>query len=117
MSSRVKLGEETRLKATAEEAAAWEKRVTEGGGKLSSYPSFYTLLILPNSVVVPQNFISDIFFLCAGFNHLGIVRTIGTHDEILKHLHEIDKWLETAEATEVPPGVSDLGLFQSLRLL
>ncbi|KAF8606876.1 hypothetical protein BDV93DRAFT_488785 [Ceratobasidium sp. AG-I] len=85
MSNRVKLGEETRLKATAEEVATWEKRVTEGG-------------------VVPQNFISDIFFLCAGFNHLGIVRTIGTHDEISKHLHEIDRWLETAEATEVPPG-------------
>lgn len=38
MSDRVKLGEETRLKATAEEAAAWEKRVTEGGGG-SPYPT------------------------------------------------------------------------------
>ncbi|KAG8688853.1 hypothetical protein FRC08_011233 [Ceratobasidium sp. 394] len=85
MSSRVNLAEETRLKATQEEVSAWEKRVTQGG-------------------VVPQNFISDIFFLCAGFNHLGIVRTIGTHDEILKHLHEIDKWLETAEAVELPVG-------------
>ncbi|KAG8745833.1 hypothetical protein FRC10_006860 [Ceratobasidium sp. 414] len=92
MSSRVNLAEETRLKATQEEASAWEKRVTEGG-------------------VVPQNFISDIFFLCAGFNHLGIVRTIGTHDEILKHLHEIDKWLETAEAVELPVG-ADKAKFQ-----
>jgi hypothetical protein len=54
--------------------------------------------------VTPQNFISDIFFLCAGYNHLGIVRTIATHGEILKHLGEIDKWLETAEAAEVLPG-------------
>lgn len=38
MSDRVKLGDETRLKATAEEAAAWEKRVTEGGGKLPLEP-------------------------------------------------------------------------------
>ncbi|KAG8684545.1 hypothetical protein FRC09_015315, partial [Ceratobasidium sp. 395] len=53
MSSRVHLAEETRLKATQEEVNAWEKRVTMGGA-------------------VPQNFISDIFFLCAGFNHLGI---------------------------------------------
>ncbi|QRV77647.1 ubiquitin conjugation factor E4 [Ceratobasidium sp. AG-Ba] len=85
MSQRVNLAEETRLKATQEEVSAWEKRITEGG-------------------VVPQNFISDIFFLCAGFNHLGIVRTIGTYDEILKHLNEIDRWLEGVEAMEVPVG-------------
>ncbi|GAB1520772.1 Ubiquitin conjugation factor E4 [Rhizoctonia solani] len=85
MTTRINLAEETRLKATAEEVNAWEQRVAQNG-------------------VTPQNFISDIFFLCAGYNHLGIVRTIATHGEILKHLGEIDKWLETAEAAEVPPG-------------
>ncbi|CAE6526367.1 unnamed protein product [Rhizoctonia solani] len=85
MATRVNVAEETRIKATAEEANAWQKRVTENG-------------------VIPQNFISDIFFLCAGYNHLGIVRTITTHGEIFKHLGEIDKWLETAEAAEVPAG-------------
>ncbi|CAE7116128.1 unnamed protein product [Rhizoctonia solani] len=85
MTTRVNLVEETRLKATAEEVNAWEKRVNKSGA-------------------APQNFISDIFFLCAGYNHLGIVRTIATHGEIVKHLSEIDKWLETAEAAEVPAG-------------
>ncbi|KAG8733450.1 hypothetical protein FRC11_006177 [Ceratobasidium sp. 423] len=85
MTTRVNLAEETRIKATAEEVNTWEKRVTVNG-------------------VIPQNFISDIFFLCAGYNHLGVVRTIATHGEILKHLGEIDKWLETAEAAEVPAG-------------
>ncbi|QRW20227.1 ubiquitin conjugation factor E4 [Rhizoctonia solani] len=85
MTTRINLAEETRLKATAEEVNAWEQRVAQNG-------------------VTPQNFISDIFFLCAGYNHLGIIRTIATHGEILKHLGEIDKWLETAEAAEVPPG-------------
>ncbi|CCO29155.1 ubiquitin conjugation factor E4 B [Rhizoctonia solani AG-1 IB] len=85
MTTRVNLAEETRLKATAEEVNAWERYVA-------------------GNRVTPQNFISDIFFLCAGYNHLGIVRTIATHGEILKHLGEIDKWLETAEAAEVLPG-------------
>ncbi|CAE6512214.1 unnamed protein product [Rhizoctonia solani] len=85
MTTRVNLVEETRIKATAEEVNAWERRVTEKG-------------------VIPQNFISDIFFICAGYNHLGLVRTIATHGEILKHLGEIDKWLETAEAAEIPAG-------------
>ncbi|KAJ1303373.1 hypothetical protein OPQ81_011567 [Rhizoctonia solani] len=85
VATRVNLAEETRIKATVEEVNAWEKRVTQSG-------------------VTPKNFISDIFFLCAGYNHLGIVRTITTHGEIFKHLGEIDKWLETAEAAEVPPG-------------
>ncbi|CAE6456226.1 unnamed protein product [Rhizoctonia solani] len=85
MTTRVNLAEETRLKATAEEVNVWERYVAENR-------------------VTPQNFISDIFFLCAGYNHLGIVRTIATHGEILKHLGEIDKWLETAEAAEVLPG-------------
>ncbi|CAE6469063.1 ubiquitin conjugation factor E4 B [Rhizoctonia solani] len=85
MTTRVNLVEETRLKATAEEVNAWEKRVAKNGA-------------------TPQNFISDIFFLCAGYNHLGVVRTIGTHGEILKHINEIDKWLETAQAVEVPAG-------------
>ncbi|KDN45409.1 hypothetical protein RSAG8_04996, partial [Rhizoctonia solani AG-8 WAC10335] len=85
MTTRVNLAEETRLKATAEEVNAWEKRVAKNGA-------------------TPQNFISDIFFLCAGYNHLGVVRTIATHGEIVKHLAEVDKWLETAVAAEVPPG-------------
>ncbi|ELU38970.1 ubiquitin conjugation factor E4 [Rhizoctonia solani AG-1 IA] len=102
MTTRINLAEETRLKATAEEVNAWEQRVAQNGGEGVS-PQSHAVTYL-YGLVTPQNFISDIFFLCAGYNHLGIIRTIATHGEILKHLGEIDKWLETAEAAEVPPG-------------
>ncbi|KAF8713267.1 peptidyl-tyrosine sulfation, partial [Rhizoctonia solani] len=102
MTTRINLAEETRLKATAEEVNAWEQRVAQNGGEGVSPQSHAATYLY--GLVTPQNFISDIFFLCAGYNHLGIVRTIATHGEILKHLGEIDKWLETAEAAEVPPG-------------
>ena len=48
MSHRVKLGEETRLKATVEEVATWEKSVTEGGGKPShcTYALIFLLILL-----------------------------------------------------------------------
>ncbi|CAE6498500.1 unnamed protein product [Rhizoctonia solani] len=85
MVTRANIAEETRINATAEEVNVWKMRLNETGA-------------------IPKSFISDIFFLCAGYNHLGIVRTIITHGKITKHNGEIDKWLETAGLAETPSG-------------
>ncbi|CAE6424178.1 unnamed protein product [Rhizoctonia solani] len=85
MVTRANIAEETRINATAEEVNVWKMRLNETGA-------------------IPKSFISDIFFLCAGYNHLGIVRTIITHGKITKHIGEIDKWLETAGLAETPSG-------------
>ncbi|KAG8932849.1 hypothetical protein FRC03_000161 [Tulasnella sp. 419] len=77
-SSRLDISEETRVKATADEAKAFEEAESKRGA-----PS--------------PNFISDIFFLTAAFNHYGLIRTISTHHDLEKHIDEIQQHLERIE--------------------
>ncbi|TDL23245.1 hypothetical protein BD410DRAFT_747294 [Rickenella mellea] len=77
-SNRVDVTEETRLKATSEEAAEWVKEVQASGG-----PS--------------PNFISEIFYLTAAMNHYGLMGTIQTYDDFQKQADEIQRHLDTLQ--------------------
>ncbi|KDQ11048.1 hypothetical protein BOTBODRAFT_35587 [Botryobasidium botryosum FD-172 SS1] len=76
-SSRLDISEETRINANAEDVKAFAEKQGAGG------PA--------------PNFISDIFFLASAYNHYGLVRTISTHDDLAKHVDEIQRHLETVE--------------------
>jgi len=49
-------------------------------------------------VETPPNFITDIFFLINAFQHLGIVKTIGTRIRAEKNISEMEKELKRHEA-------------------
>ncbi|KAJ3542484.1 hypothetical protein NMY22_g3494 [Coprinellus aureogranulatus] len=72
-SKRIPLGDETRIKATSEEASAWAKQ----------HP--------PKE---PPNFISNIFFLTVAMAHYGPLKTIDTYNNTHKQMDDIKRQLE-----------------------
>ncbi|KAF9464224.1 ubiquitin elongating factor core-domain-containing protein [Collybia nuda] len=74
-SRRIDLKDETRIKATSEEALEWENQNKD-----------------PNAP--PSNFISDIFYLTIAMSHYGYLRTIQTHNSLQKHLDDIQRHLD-----------------------
>lgn len=72
-SKRIPLEDETRIKATSEEASAWAKE----------HP--------PKQ---PPNFISNIFFLTIAMAHYGFLKTIDTYNSTHKQLDDIKRQLE-----------------------
>ncbi|OCF33004.1 ubiquitin-conjugation factor E4 B [Kwoniella heveanensis BCC8398] len=79
ISKRVNIIEETKIKATKEEADAYFGDAMEVDAK--------------------SNFISDLFFFTNAFLHLGLIKTIGTRTRAEKNMSEIEKELKRAEAT------------------
>ncbi|EIW81074.1 hypothetical protein CONPUDRAFT_55967 [Coniophora puteana RWD-64-598 SS2] len=77
VSDRVDLKEETRIKATSEEAAHW---VEENKPKASA-----------------PNFISEIFYLSIALSHYGYLRTIQTYEDFAKHLDDLQRHMEYLE--------------------
>ncbi|KAF9241107.1 ubiquitin elongating factor core-domain-containing protein [Melanogaster broomeanus] len=71
VSNRIDLKEETRIKATSEEASQWTEENK------------------PNAAT--PNFISEIFYLCNAMGHYGYLRTIQTYEEFGKHLDELQR--------------------------
>lgn len=74
-SSRINLKDETRIKATSEEASEWEEKQRD--------PS-----------ALPPNFISDVFYLTIAMSHYGFLRTIQTHTDLQKHMDDIQRHLD-----------------------
>ncbi|KIJ54955.1 hypothetical protein M422DRAFT_153298 [Sphaerobolus stellatus SS14] len=77
-SRRVDVSEETRLKATSDEATEWVDSAAEGSA--------------------PPNFISEIFYLAVAFTHYGLVRTIQEHDSLGKELDQLQRHLNMLNA-------------------
>ncbi|KAL0579137.1 Ubiquitin conjugation factor E4 [Marasmius crinis-equi] len=75
-SQRLDIREETRIKATSEEASRWaeENRPAEGAA--------------------PPNFISDVFYLTIAMSHYGYQKTISSFMELQKHLDDIQRHLD-----------------------
>ncbi|KAL4069954.1 ubiquitin elongating factor core-domain-containing protein [Scleroderma yunnanense] len=71
ISNRIDVTEETRIKATSDEAAKW----VEENKSLATTP----------------NFISEIFYLCNALGHYGYLRTIQTYEDFGKHLDELQR--------------------------
>ncbi|KAL0961455.1 hypothetical protein HGRIS_006400 [Hohenbuehelia grisea] len=74
-SERIDLKDETRIKATSEEASEWERE--------NSDPS-----------APPQNFISEIFYLTVAMSHYGFLKTIQSYNELAKVLEDGQRHLE-----------------------
>ncbi|KAG6900051.1 hypothetical protein C0993_003682 [Termitomyces sp. T159_Od127] len=74
-SSRINLKEETRIKATSDEAAEWERAHR-------------------NSTAPEPNFISNIFYLTVAMSHYGYLKTIQTFNNLAKHLEDLKRHLE-----------------------
>lgn len=47
----------------------------------------------------PRNFISDLFFLVNAFQHLGLIKTIGSRVKAEKNISDFEKELKRAEAS------------------
>ncbi|KAG6812561.1 hypothetical protein H0H92_002213 [Tricholoma furcatifolium] len=76
-SSRIDLKEETRIKATSDEASEWE---TAQKQKDTNAPE--------------PNFISNIFYLTVAMSHYGYLKTIQTFNNLGKHLDDLKRHLE-----------------------
>ncbi|KAJ4465100.1 ubiquitin elongating factor core-domain-containing protein [Lentinula lateritia] len=73
-SDRIDVTEETRIKATAQEASQWAEE-----NRLSGGPA--------------PNFISDIFYLAVATSHYGYQKTISSYIELDKHMEDIERHL------------------------
>ncbi|KAF7987086.1 hypothetical protein HWV62_255 [Athelia sp. TMB] len=72
---KVDVKEETRIKATSDEAAQWvEENASSNAG--------------------PPNFISDIFYLTVAISHFGYLRTISNFEDLGKHVDELQRHLD-----------------------
>ncbi|KAG5651652.1 hypothetical protein H0H81_007932 [Sphagnurus paluster] len=74
-SSRIDLKEETRIKATSEEAAEWENANQ-------------------NPMAPEPNFISNIFYLTVAMSHYGYLKTIQTYNNLAKHYDDMQRHLD-----------------------
>ncbi|TRM64104.1 ubiquitin elongating factor core-domain-containing protein [Schizophyllum amplum] len=74
-SDRLDLSEETRIKATSEEAKAWEEEQRNAAGPA-------------------PNFISEIFYLSIAMCHYGLLKTVDSYNEMHKQINEYQRQLD-----------------------
>jgi ubiquitin conjugation factor E4 B len=77
-STRLSIAEETKIRATKEEADAY----------FAQAPTNST----------PVNFISDVFFLTCAFQHVGLGKTVNNRNDLEKRLGELEKEVQRIEA-------------------
>ncbi|KAF7346366.1 U-box domain-containing protein [Mycena sanguinolenta] len=80
---RINLDEETRIKATSEEATKWAEEQQD-----------------PNAP--PPNFVSNIFYLAVAMSHYGILRTISSYSDLAKHLDDMQRHLDMLQGMATP---------------
>jgi len=83
-SNRIDLKEETRIKATSEEALEFEEAHRLSAG------------------APPPNFISDIFFLTISISHYGFLKTVQTYNNFPKQMDDLQRhadWLTQSLGT------------------
>jgi ubiquitin conjugation factor E4 B len=103
-STRLDYKEETRIKATSEEATNWAKEVVATGRVSIVFQVGPLKLIGP--LATPPNFISDIFYLSLGLTHYGYLQTIRTYDELGRHLDDMQRHLDMLQGDGSWIGVS-----------
>lgn len=81
--------DETKVKATKEEADAYYNQESKQG---EFHPP-------PLSSPIETNFISDLFFLLNSFQHLGLNKTIGNRTTAERNLSDVEKELKRTEAS------------------
>ncbi|KIK52087.1 hypothetical protein GYMLUDRAFT_50156 [Collybiopsis luxurians FD-317 M1] len=74
-SNRIDITEETRIKATTQEASQWAEE-----NKAPGEPA--------------PNFISDIFYLTIAMSHYGYQKTISSYNDLHKHIDDIQRQLD-----------------------
>ncbi|KAJ7175910.1 ubiquitin elongating factor core-domain-containing protein [Mycena filopes] len=74
-SDRINLKDETRIKATSEEANAWAESQQD-------------------PTAAAPNFVSNIFYLAVAMSHYGILRTISTYSDLAKHIEDMQRHLD-----------------------
>ncbi|TFK40817.1 ubiquitin elongating factor core-domain-containing protein [Crucibulum laeve] len=74
-SDRIDINDETRIKATSEEASQWVEQNKE-----------------PNAA--PPNFISNIFYLAIAMSHYGYLRTIQSYNGLARHVEDVQRHLD-----------------------
>lgn len=77
-STRLSIAEETKIRATKEEADAY----------FAESPTSAT----------PVNFISDVFFLTCAFQHVGLGKTVNNRNDLEKRLSDLEKEVQRIEA-------------------
>ncbi|KAJ6508731.1 ubiquitin elongating factor core-domain-containing protein [Mycena sanguinolenta] len=82
-SKRINLDDETRIKATSEEAAKWAEEQQD--------PTAPT-----------PNFVSNIFYLAVAMSHYGILRTISAYNDLAKHLDDMQRHLDMLQGMATP---------------
>lgn len=85
-SSRLSIAEETKIRATKEEADLY--------------------FASPPASTSPVNFISDIFYLTCGIQHVGLGKTVNNRGDLEKKLGELEKELKQVETDPSWRGVS-----------
>jgi ubiquitin conjugation factor E4 B len=80
---RLYIDEETKIRATKEEADAY---FATDNSQMEIDPK-------------PPSFISELFFLLNSFQHLGVIKTISTRGKAEKNISEMEKELRRAEAS------------------
>lgn len=88
VSDRIDVSEETRIKATSEEAGRWAEE-NRGNGKLLKFRQSNRRLI--HGTAATPNFISEIFYLCNAMGHYGYLKTTQTYDDFAKHHDELQR--------------------------
>lgn len=93
--------EETKVKATQEEADAYYGPQEMDGELLRNQ----ALTVVDRT---SPNFVSDLFFLLNAYQHFGLAKTIGNRTTAERNLGDIEKELKRAEASRRDwQGVSD----------
>ena len=91
-SSRVDVSEETRIKATSDEAIEWAREVQAVAGTSFACLKFTSKIY--TQIGPAPNFISDIFYLTCAMNHYGLNRTLQSFEESYKQVDELQRHLD-----------------------
>lgn len=93
-STRLDLRNETRIKATSEDVAAWQAENGTEAGWQTLHGSIRTLPAYPLPLTAPPNFISEIFYLSLAMFHYGYQRSIQQLDRFSKHADELQRTID-----------------------
>ena len=94
-SSRINVKEETRIKATTEEAQQWEEEHKKPDGLSPNRNDFHVWqFTYHNFSDVPPNFISNIFYTAIAMSHYGYLQTIQNYNNLAKHNDDLQRHLD-----------------------
>lgn len=101
--SRISIKDETRIKATTDEASTWEDEHRDPMGTVFFYRCGRLLI---KELAPAPNFISNVFFLAIAMCHFGYIKTISTYNDLGRALEDIERHLEWLQGDGSWMGVS-----------